>query len=314
MIDLEKLKEEYDVIAAWGAGSVFSSFDGSLSIDYIVDTDTDKWGSRLCGIDVYPPDKLKSIGKDQKCAIIITTVYLYEVINEIQSRELKVDYYDAVSLYPQPFKFYEQFRYRTAYAEDAIVKGLCDTWDIEINRYIDIGSNHPVYGNATYLFYSNGARGYLIEPNTNYKEVIKSLRPGDEILNIGISSDLFDGTFAKYYWFDGLDTRNTFDKENAEYTKNKYHKEYFEKDIAVRSLNSLMTNDIDEEIDYINIDVEGLEWEILEKFEFDRFRIKVFNIEKGDERVRSLIEDKGYIVSAETPSNWIFVLKDYMKL
>ena len=59
-------------------------------------------------------------------------------------------------------------------------------------------------------------------------------------------------------------------------------------------------------IDYISIDVESLEYSILRDFDFDKYKVRFFNVEKHGEQVRELLEKNNYKVFAETPSNWLF--------
>src|SRR5437016_3628774 len=47
--------------------------------------------------------------------------------------------------------------------EDVIVKLFLNANDK--TTYFDIGACWPIYGNNTYLFYTMGGRGVLIEPN-----------------------------------------------------------------------------------------------------------------------------------------------------
>lgn len=59
--------------------------------------------------------------------------------------------------------------------------------------------------------------------------------------------------------------------------------------------------------------MEGYEYIILNDFDFARYPVSVFCIEKGDERVKSLLTENGYQLAAETPSNWIFMTVKWEK-
>lgn len=105
----------------------------------------------------------------------------------------------------------------------------------------------------------------------------------------------------------GFDTRNTFSRQVAE----RYIQEGFEvvqKDIEIVSLNTLLDN-CSERIDYVSIDVEGLEFNILKDFDFDKYNISIFNIEKSSVNIKNLLLGNGYEIVAETISDWVFVKK-----
>ena len=52
--------------------------------------------------------------------------------------------------------------------------------------YLDIGANHPVRLNNTYLFYLRGYKGVLVEPNVSLCERLRAVRPRDTTLAAGI--------------------------------------------------------------------------------------------------------------------------------
>ena len=49
--------------------------------------------------------------------------------------------------------------------EDLIVESICGFLKIEKPTYLDIGAADPIVSNNTYLFYQQGCRGVLVEPN-----------------------------------------------------------------------------------------------------------------------------------------------------
>src|SRR5580693_625305 len=48
--------------------------------------------------------------------------------------------------------------------EDLIAEDLLHWFKISKPTYLDIGANDPIHNNNTYLFYTKGARGVLVEP------------------------------------------------------------------------------------------------------------------------------------------------------
>jgi FkbM family methyltransferase len=217
---------------------------------------------------------------------------------------------------PAPLILFNPFcrePYRKAfsqYGEDAIIMGISDTYNIAIEHYIDIGANHPWAGNATMAFYINGASGILVEPNAHLCDELRKYRTRDTVVNAGVSNDRDNGTEKKYYRVEGLETRNTFSENVAEhYIRNGFN---VKTDVVkMISLNTLMCQ-YNKKINYINIDVESLEYDVLKDFDFEKYNVEFFNIEKGNDDVKALMLSKGYKLVSETPSNWIFVLNGIM--
>lgn len=62
--------------------------------------------------------------------------------------------------------------------------------------------------------------------------------------------------------------------------------------------------------DFVSLDIEGLESEVLSNFDFSRWPVKVWCIEKNPGLVPEIMKHNGYVLTAETPPNWIYSLKD----
>ena len=145
----------------------------------------------------------------------------------------------------------------------------------------------------------------MVEPNDSYLERIKLYRPRDMPLALGITGKESDGRDSKYYVIRGYDTRNTFCEELAKQYKEKGF-DIYTKTIKLISLDSLLDK-YNRRVDYLNIDVEGMEYEILKDFDFSKHDISIINVEKSGEMVKEIIVKNDYKLVAETPSNWIFV-------
>jgi len=72
------------------------------------------------------------------------------------------------------------------HGEDLVIEGIFEALDSKTQTYVDIGAWDPIICNNTYLFYCKGGRGLSIEPNPAYFAKLKSVRPNDTVLNIGI--------------------------------------------------------------------------------------------------------------------------------
>jgi hypothetical protein len=91
--------------------------------------------------------------------------------------------------------------------EDVIIASLFEYLQVARPTYLDIGAFLPIFSNNTYLFYSKGSRGVLVEPNVALIPELRKRRPGDTVLDIGVGVTGDDS--ADYYQRSGkgLETR-----------------------------------------------------------------------------------------------------------
>jgi len=179
--------------------------------------------------------------------------------------------------------------------------------------YLDIGANHPIDLSNTYHFYEKGYRGVLVEPDIRICEKINQMRPDDICLNIGIGFD--EQEEADFYLMDN-DVFNTFSKEEAEKFQNKngFKIEDVIK-VPLKNVNNIIEKYFKTCPDFVSIDTEGFEMEILKSFNFEKYRPCVFCLETWNFEVdncykRQDIIDfmitKDYEIFADTQINTIF--------
>jgi FkbM family methyltransferase len=200
--------------------------------------------------------------------------------------------------------------------EDIIIDFLIGAKKIKDFTYLDIGANQPVKFNNTYKFYEKGYKGVCIEPDPHIHAALSKKRPKDICLNIGIAGNASSGT--DFYIMDNP-ALNTFSKEEATaLEESKLGK--------IKRLISVPLNTVENVIDeyfigkspvFVNLDVEGLDEEILKTFPFNKYRPAIFCIEtvhytsdassKKRKEIFDLMEEQGYISFADTYLNSIFI-------
>ena len=72
----------------------------------------------------------------------------------------------------------------------------------------------------------------------------------------------------------------------------------------------LATNNAPSTIDYLSIDVEGAEERILADFNFDAYTFRTITIERPSQRLRSILQDNGYLLIKEIPNLDCFYIHD----
>jgi len=205
--------------------------------------------------------------------------------------------------------------------EDVIVDYLFEWLKIKNPSYLDIGAHHPTYLSNTYLFYQKGSKGVCVEPDPFLYSEIQKNRKRDICLNVGVGIE--DKTKADFYIMSSR-TLNTFSKKEAEFCQNSknYGTQRIEKviQIPLQSVNNIMQEHFSPWSNFVSLDVEGLDLEILQSFDFSRFQPEIFCIEtlrfEPDGSLRKLSEIidfmilKGYFVYADTYINTIFLNKE----
>ncbi|MBI3103852.1 FkbM family methyltransferase [Candidatus Daviesbacteria bacterium] len=141
--------------------------------------------------------------------------------------------------------------------------------------YVDIGSYDPYRFSNTYRFYKRGWKGINIEPNVhNYKKFVTA-RPRDYNLNIGICAKRANLDFYNLF----PDTLSTFSKIDAI----KYQKIGFEiidkSKVKVERLDKILHKFRIKKIDFLSIDTEGFEMEVLKSNNWENFNPKLVCVE-----------------------------------
>lgn len=181
--------------------------------------------------------------------------------------------------------------------------------------YLDLGAHHPTYLSNTYRFYRKGSSGVCVEPDPVLCAPLRAARPRDVCLNAGVGSS--DAGGADFYVMSAR-TLNTFSKQEAEryqsygtYTIQEVVK------VPLMSVNTILEKHFATRPDFVSLDVEGLDFEILKAFDFSKYRPPAFCVEtltytedKTEEKkqdILDLMSSKGYFVYADTYINTIFV-------
>lgn len=151
--------------------------------------------------------------------------------------------------------------YYSSAGEDAVVS---KTFQFLLPRrsgfYVDIGAFHPYQHSNTYILYKSGWSGINVDPRPGSKALFDKHRPRDTNLEVGISDK--EGVMTYYVVRDGP-TMNTFSRSNLE-SLNLLDRIEKEVPVPVITLEQLIDRHCKStRIDYLNIDAEGFEMEIL---------------------------------------------------
>ena len=184
-----------------------------------------------------------------------------------------------LSLYKRKIK-YKKISY-SFNAVDLIIDYIFK--DKKIGFYLDIGCQHPVSNNNTYLLFKRGWNGINVDLDIKNIEIFNLSRPKDINLNLAISSSLSE---QKLYFYHDISPINTLSKDVSSF-QNAQVKEI--KNIKTITLNNLLKNlDFNKHIDYMNIDVEGHELDIFKGFDLHLYKPSVISVEFLDLKMKQL--------------------------
>lgn len=171
--------------------------------------------------------------------------------------------------------------------------------------YVDVGAHHPKRFSNTYSFYKRGWRGINIDPTPGVKEMFDEIRPEDIFLSIAVSNTEGEQDFHLF----SEPALNTFSKSLAD----EYQRDGFKlievRPIESKTLSSLLEKcPIDKPIDFMSIDVENHELQVLQSNDWNKFRPRVllveilnFDMNHSDAYpVHKFILDKDYALFAKT--------------
>lgn len=180
--------------------------------------------------------------------------------------------------------------------------------------FVDIGAHHPLRFSNTYLFYKKGWRGINIDPNPDSKKLFDAERPGDINLELGVSNQ--QGAL-QYYNFKEK-ALNTFSAALAkQYTDANWELENV-MNIDTLPLADLLNKHLpaNQKIDFMSIDVEGFEQEVLSSNDWTKYKPEVILVEMLDCPMATLHETgiaqfllaRGYALFAKTFNTVFFKL------
>lgn len=142
--------------------------------------------------------------------------------------------------------------------------------------YIDVGANDPVSNSVTKHFYDLGWRGINVEPAGAPFSRLQEARARDVNLNLGLSDR--EDTLTFHEFPPGISGISTFSAEHAGWHNEQGHPSE-ERSVPVTTLAKICAEHVDADIDFLTIDVEGHEREVLEGGDWTRWRPRVVVVE-----------------------------------
>lgn len=202
--------------------------------------------------------------------------------------------------------------------EDMYLANIFALLRIEKPTYLDVGGHHPLVGSNTAWLYKRGSRGVVVEANPQLIDPFIRERPHDRVLNIGVGSTRGKLPFYRIGWDSG---RNSFSKDTIEACLEEFSDSKIDDvlNIEVLTINDVVDQYCDGRFpDFLSIDTEGLDAEILASADFTRSQPKVICAEvrtghdtDAPDKISATLKQHGYVPYARTWGNGIYVHSEF---
>jgi FkbM family methyltransferase len=167
--------------------------------------------------------------------------------------------------------------------------------------FVEVGANDPRHGSQTWLLEENGWRGVLVEPQTAFYERLVRERPRSKVHHAACSAPESRGTATLH--IANLPGFSTLEKQPDTHGVTFVETE----SVRVTTLDDVLEAEGNPSVDFVSVDVEGQELNVLRGFSIARHRPKLLLIE---DNVRNLdkhryLQARGYrLVKRTTLNNW----------
>jgi FkbM family methyltransferase len=189
--------------------------------------------------------------------------------------------------------------------------------------YVELGALDCVlYSNTKYFEDNHNWNGILIEPHPDKYNLLVKNRPNNKNFN-NLVSNIETTPLDFLYFTDGLaqvsGVSNTLPKHHYNaYFNNKKFESLMQKTISIypKTLTEIIKSTNIKKIDFLSLDVEGHEYEVLQSYDFET-PINVILIEmlgvqpEKDKLCRDLLINNGYIFDKKIAHNEVFTLKTF---
>ena len=200
--------------------------------------------------------------------------------------------------------------------EDMVLRSFFEGAKNYKGFYVDVGAHHPYRYSNTNYFYKKGWKGINIEPTPGAIKPFNIFRKRDINLNIGIS----DTSGKLLFYCFNEPALNGFSKEVSEErdkTSTRY-KIIKEIEVETQPLSAVLDKYLPEnqQIDFLSIDVEGLDLLVLKSNNWQKYKPGYILVEDSinftslaDSEVHSFLEKQGYSIIAKTMRTLFFKLQ-----
>lgn len=199
--------------------------------------------------------------------------------------------------------------------EDLILNRFFD--NEKIGFYVDVGAHHPMRFSNTYLFYKKGWSGINIDAMPGSMSIFNNYRHRDINIELPISDE---NKTLTYYAFDEPAFNGFSEELSLIRDGHQGCRIIFKKKMETKTLAHVLDEYLPkgQNIDFLTIDVEGLDFSVLLSNDWVKFSPKIVLVEILEERLENInsseiavyMKSKGYFVFAKTFNTVFFCLEN----
>lgn len=191
--------------------------------------------------------------------------------------------------------------------------------------YLDVGCFHPFKYSNTCLLFNKGWKGINIDANPTSIDLFNIARPKDINLCTAIDDKK---TEFKFYFDHPFSPVNTLDKQSYENFKNSYYRQWKKKSFEGDVVKIVKSKTVDEileiskpfsKIDFLNIDIEGMDFTVLKQLVPKKINPKLISIEthstentklRDCDLIYDFLKNSDYVVLDRAGQSTLFKLND----
>lgn len=178
--------------------------------------------------------------------------------------------------------------------------------------YVDVGAHHPKRFSNTYSFYKSGWSGINIDAMPGSMKLFNCLRPRDINLEVAVAKKK---QTLKFFMFNEP-ALNSFDQKLSQQTNSGPYHIVQEQLLQTCTLSAILSEHLphEEKIDFLSVDVEGCDLDVLQSNDWERFRPRHVLVECLDTNLESIqkndvyqfMKEKHYDIFAKTVNTLFF--------
>lgn len=200
--------------------------------------------------------------------------------------------------------------------EDLVLARILGELRVVTGFFVDIGAHHPTRFSNTFYFYRRGWCGINVDALPGTKQLFKRMRPRDITIECGVGSQ---AGVLKYFAFNEP-ALNTFSEQEATRKDIPPYHIIDTLQIPVVTLKQILDEYLPRgtQIDFMTIDAEGFDHEIVSSSDWKLYRPRVVLVELLDTEIQKLekhptaimLKEHNYRAFAKTYNTYFFVANE----
>lgn len=200
------------------------------------------------------------------------------------------------------------------FGEDVAINQYFDNIKVINGNYIDIGAFHPNWISNTHILSKKNWKGIAIDLDPEKLRLFKIFRKNITTINKAVVSSKYNLNSINYFKFNRFFSEiNTVDEVFANKKSLETGFTYKKSSLEVVNINELL-NMVNNNLDFLNIDAEGIDEELILDIDFNKNKIRSICLESHSSSFKEgklfkYLTKLGYILLYESKPAYCFIIK-----